>query len=431
MKSVVGFLAGISLSSITMAETLTLQAAQEKLLAANPDLRIQREEQDKAEAQLSEARAAYWPSLDASASYQAFSKATEINIDMPAPIGGIHKTLGDKDREEYGIDLTYPLFLGGGRGQQIKARRSSVEAQGERVRAAENQTSLRLAALYYAWNQAEAARQSQESVAGFHREYADRIAKLVKGGAALPSREAAAKAKLLGAELDLRTAMDLRDSIGRASALLLGIPPESPFAFAVDNGTSNPSQGTAEKRHELSYLEKTSTSLEHQEKAIFSQKFPTVVALAGYRLANPGLSQGANSYMDYGLVGVQVKWNLFDGFKNQAQRAQTRIQRDEIRTELQRQTSSFEEAEVSAQKTLDRLKQSQEVAQAAWDAAKLALSETQAQHTHGTATDLELLDAQVLEAKSALLVRQLALQQRLATWQWRYVRGETLKFAGE
>ena len=195
MKSVVGFLAGISLSSITMAETLTLQAAQEKLLAANPDLRIQREEQDKAEAQLSEARAAYWPSLDASASYQAFSKATEINIDMPAPIGGIHKTLGDKDREEYGIDLTYPLFLGGGRGQQIKARRSSVEAQGERVRAAENQTSLRLAALYYAWNQAEAARQSQESVAGFHREYADRIAKLVKGGAALPSREAAAKAK--------------------------------------------------------------------------------------------------------------------------------------------------------------------------------------------------------------------------------------------
>jgi len=116
---------------------------------------------------------------------------------------------------------------------------------------------------------------------------------------------------------------------------------------------------------------------------------------------------------------------------NQAQRAQTRIQRDEIRTELQRQTSSFEEAEVSAQKTLDRLKQSQEVAQAAWDAAKLALSETQAQHTHGTATDLELLDAQVLEAKSALLVRQLALQQRLATWQWRYVRGETLKFAGE
>lgn len=418
------------LISLSHADTLSLRAAQEKLFQQSPELLIQRAEHYRAAARLEEARASLWPSLDASASYQAFSKATQINLALPPPIGTVNKTLGDKDREEYGIDLSYPLFLGGGRRQQIRAQLSSVEAQEERFHAVQNQLSLRLAALFYGWHQAEAMRQTLDTVAGYDREYADRMAKLVKGGAALSSRAAAARARLLGAEVELQAASDLRDSLGRATALMLGLPPGNALAFATEDISSDSSSPTG-KRPELAYLEKTSASLGYQEKSILSGRFPVLVGLLGYRVANPGLNQGSDAYMNYGLVGIQVKWNLFDGFSNEAQRAETRGQRDEIQTELHRQSAWFDESMLSAQRSLARLQQSREAAQASLDAARMALSETRTQHEHGAATDLELLDAQVQEAKSALQVRQLVLQQRMAGWQWRYARGENLKFPGD
>ena len=105
-----------SLSVTVHSETWTLRAAQERLLQGNPDLRIQKNEQGKAEAQLSESKSTFWPSLDVSGSYQAFSELNQINLTLPVPPPtgtNISKTLGDHDREEYGIDLSYPLFMGG------------------------------------------------------------------------------------------------------------------------------------------------------------------------------------------------------------------------------------------------------------------------------------------------------------------------------
>ena len=432
MKSVLLLFTSLSLS--VHAETWTLRAAQEKLLQGNPDLRIQKNEQEKSEAQLSEAKSTYWPSLDVSGTYQVFSKTQEINIPVGPPIGTINKTLGDHDREEYGIDLSYPLFMGGGQQQQILARRSSMEAQNERVHALENQQSLRLASLFYAWNMAEASRQTQETILAYQQQYRMRVSSLVKGGAALPSKESSAKARWLGAQVDLQTAIDLRDSIGRAAALLIGLPANQPFAFAAVSSEAGkmvgekPSEGL---RPELAFLEKSSTSLEHQEKSIASQKFPSVVALAGYRIANPGLNLGSNDYMNYGLVGLQLRWNLFDGFRNQSQRTQTRALREELQIEQERQAAFFSEAQLSAKKWMARLKQSREAAQAALEAAHLSVSEIQAQHNHGAASDLDLLEARIQESKADLQVRQLGFQQHLAAWQWRFARGENLKFEGD
>ncbi len=424
-----------SLSVTVHSETWTLRAAQERLLQGNPDLRIQKNEQGKAEAQLSESKSTFWPSLDVSGSYQAFSELNQINLTLPVPPPtgtNISKTLGDHDREEYGIDLSYPLFMGGGQRQQVLARRSSVEAQKERAHALENQQSLRLAGLFYAWNLAESARHTQETIIGYHQQYLTRVTSLVKGGAALPSKESSAKAKLLVAQAELQTSIDLRDSIGRAGALLLGLSANQSFAFDSSDGEKIDSgKVSSEMRPELAFLVKTSVSLEHQENAILSQKFPTLVALAGYRVANPGLNLGSNAYMNYGLVGLQLRWNLFDGFRNQSQRSQIRAQHEELQIEQERQAAFFSEAQISVEKWMARLKQSQEAAQAAWDAAHLSLAEIQSQHDHGTASELELLDARVQETKAGLQVHQLILQQRLAVWNWRYARGENLKFQGD
>ncbi len=427
-RAVFALLCGFALGG---AEPLTLRAAQEILLRTAPDIQIQRQEQEKAEAQLSEARAAFWPSLDVTGSYQALSDSNRIHFSSP-PLT-IDRSLGDRDREEYGLDLSYPLFTGGARIRQVQARRSAVEAQASRLRAVENQISFRLAVLFYAWHSAETAHLAQDTIAGYHRDYAARIEAVVKGGAALPSKAAAAKARLLGAELDIQAATDLRDSLGRAAALLLGLPPEPSLVFAPETGPESSDTGMAPKnpRPEIEFLDRSSEGLEYQEKALSSQRWPTVAGLLGYRVANPGLNLGTNEYMNYGLAGIQLRWNLFDGFRNRAQRAQTRAQREAIRVEKEKQTAFWEDAILSAQRLEARLEKSDQAARAAWEASRLALKEIRSQHQHGTATDLELLDAQVQEAQAALRLRQLGLQQRLAAWQSHFARGENLRFTGD
>jgi outer membrane protein TolC len=418
------------------ADTLTLQLAQERLLQTSPDILAQRQASEKAKADLSVARSALWPSLDASGSYQVFSQANQISLALPPPINTtINKTLGDRDQEVYGLDLTYPLFTGGAKWREIQAQRTAVEAQSSQMQFLQNQVSLSLAALFYAWQIAEAARQAQDTVVSLHRDYAHHIEAVVKGGAGLRSEAAGAKAKLLGAEVDLQAALDLRDSLGRQAALLLGLPAGEMIFFAPEVDapidSSSASAGSIGLRPDLEALDRMAEGLEFQEKALTSTRWPAISAMVGYRIANPGLNLGSTDYMNYGLAGIQARWNLFDGFHAQAQRAQARAQREALQVERKKQSDFWDEAVVSAQRLQARLEKFQEAAQAAGDAAQLTLAETQAQRAHGTASDLTLLDAQVQEVKAALQIRQIGLQRRLAGWRLRYARGENLRFQGD
>jgi outer membrane protein TolC len=422
---------------------LSLARAQELLIAQAPELRVEKLSEERTRAQLAEARSSYLPSLDVYGSYQAFTAANHLHVELPPPPpppgppgpnppppNVVDRDLGDKTREEYGIDLTIPLFAGGQRRGQVLSRDAALKASRESARARRNQLSLRLAALYYAWHTADAARATQESLARAHEDFWNRTAAEVRQGAALKSREAAARARWLNAQVDLQAAIDTRDSIARAAALLLGLPPAQAVAFrlGVADTASLAPAAPAVARPELEYLERTSESLEYQERALLGQKFPTLSALAGYRLANPGLNLGSDEYMTYGLVGLQLKWNLFDGFRNRSQRSQIRSQREAVGVERERQAAFWSEAALSADRQAARLEMSLRAAQASLEAAQEGLREKTAQRRQGSASELEWIDATVLEAKAALQVRQLALQGRLAQWQQRFARGETLVF---
>jgi outer membrane protein TolC len=350
----------------------------------------------------------------------------------------VDRDLGDKTREEYGIDLTIPLFAGGQRRGQVLSRSAAAKASGESVRARQNQLSLRLAALYYAWHMADAARATHESLARAQEDSWNRTAAEVRQGAALKSREASARARWLNAQVDLQAAIDTRDSIARAAALLLGLPPAQAVAFRPSgadtvNNAGAPvvtgSKGAAgAARPEIESLDRTFESLEYQERALRGQKFPALSALAGYRLANPGLNLGSDDYMTYGQIGLQLRWNLFDGFRNRSQRAQIRSQREAVGVERERQAAFWSEAALSADRQAARLEMSRRAAEAALEAAQEGLREKTAQRKQGAASELEWIDARVLEAKAALHVRQLALQGGLMQWQQRFARGETLVF---
>jgi outer membrane protein TolC len=416
---------------------LDLGAAQARLFAASPELRVEAAQTERARAQRDEARAAYLPSVDAYANYQAFTEANHIHMQLPPPSGAvIDRDLGDRDREEYGVDVSWALFAGGQRRRQVMARDASWRSAEASRQALRNRLSLRLAAVYYGWLSADTAVRAQDEVVRAWREAHDQAAAEVRRGAALRSREADARARWLAARADAQAAADLRDSLGRAAALLLGLPPENPVTF-VAPAEEPRTAGTivaarsVDERPEIRALRLAAESATQQEKGLLGQRLPTLSALAGYRLANPGLNMGGDAYMDYGVIGLQARWNLFDGFRNGAQRAQARAQREAIEAERDRQEAFWSEAALSADRALARLDLSLEAARAALEAARAARGERESQARQGAALDVERTAARVQETRAALQVRQVELQRMTAGWQRRFARGETLDFTGK
>ena len=324
---------------------LTLAQAQRLLVTSSPELRLERLGTDKAEAQVSEARSAYWPSLDVFGSYQALTEKNHIAITLPPPSNThIDRTMGDYDREEYAVDLTLPLFGGGARRQQVLSRTAAGYATQAGTQAQENALALRLAATYCAWHSADAAGKVQGEVATRYRDYAERVTAQVKQGAALPSQASTARARWLNAQAELQAAQDNRDSIGRAAALLLGLSPETPVTFAAEApAASLVTSGltSAATRPDLLALDRSAESLDHQQSGLIGQRFPSLTGMVGYRLANPGLNLGTNDYMHYGVFGLQARWNLFDGFRNRSQRAQLEAQQASVRVDKERRSAAW------------------------------------------------------------------------------------------
>lgn len=415
---------------------LGLADAQARLFAGSPELRAGAAETDRVRAQRDEARAAYYPSVDAYASYQAFTEANHIHMQLPPPSNAmIDRDLGDRDREEYGVDVSWALFGGGQRRRQALSRQASLRSAEASQRALRDGLSLRLAAVYYGWLAADTAARAQAEAARAWRETFDQASAEVRRGAALRSREADARARWLSAEVDARAAADARDSIGRAAALLLGMPPGTPPTFAPPVRDAMPdvpgNHRDAADRPEIDALRQAAESVTQQEKGLLGQKFPTVSALAGYRLANPGLDLGGDAYMNYGVIGLQARWNLFDGFRNAAQRAQARARREAIEAERARREAFWNEAALSADRAIARLDLSLDAARAALEAAREARSERDAQARQGAALEVERTAARVQEARAALQVRHVELQRMMAGWQRRYAQGETLDFSGK
>ncbi len=94
-------------------EVLALQTAQSLALAANPDLRAAQARVEQARARVSQAVAAWWPTLDATgfAQHQRLAGITYESMELMASLAG---GTADKDKEVFGAGLqaTWILFDG-------------------------------------------------------------------------------------------------------------------------------------------------------------------------------------------------------------------------------------------------------------------------------------------------------------------------------
>lgn len=452
MSKVFSLLPQVLASALSFAAVpacaLTLSEAQALLFRDNADLAMLRLEAEKAASQAEEAKGAWFPSVDAVGSYGFTTETPRLRLDLPLPAPGgatLERSLGDQDKVEVGLDATVPLFTGFSRGHAVEARQAQARAREAQSRAAHNQLSLRLAALFYAWQLASRQAEYQAKVGEHARQLAAQLGGFVKAGTAVRSRALAAEARARAAEVDFLAAEGTRDSLalevldfigggheaaatgtGPAVAGVSGIlvadttgPGAPPWLDAPEGGGHRPEEHA---------LEESLLQARLGAKALAGQRLPQIHGMAGIRYGNPGLNMNDDEFMAYGLAGVQLKWNLFDGFRNRQQRRQLHLQARVIEEQRRKLRNEWKKALETSRLQHARWSAQLEAAQASREAARAAAADLQLQLESGLATEVDLTEARNHEARADLVVQQARTFQKLAQLQWRFAAGREMRF---
>jgi outer membrane protein TolC len=415
------------------AEPFSLHEAYGRLFKNNLDILVAEAELQKVEGEYSETRSVWWPSLDASASYNYLTEKTRLHIPNPMVPGKfIDGTIGPNDRAELGLDLTYPLFTGFSRHFAVESKNEYVASKRAMLQGTINRITLSLGALYLQWElsykQADMRRALVEQLETFSRQ----IAAMREAGTALQSRLLEAQARLQLALVDLAVAEDQTDSLRRelTSFVLYKekdiVPDTTGIAFDT---LPVPKRAVIDTmRPELIMLAHAGAQIDQLRRSLRFRHFPTLVGLAGYRYAKPGLWMGRDEFMGYGLIGMQIKWNLFDGLKARSQWAQFSAQLELVDIERTRQiemlTRSYDIARDQVNNAANRLvatEQSCEAARALAEDLKNSLDA-------GVVTTADYLNALVNLAQAGLMVEQAKTAKKIAMLRMLYAMGKKLEY---
>jgi len=428
------------------AAPLTLSEAQALLFRDNPDLAVQRLQAEEAQSRAREAQGAWYPSVDALGNYLFNTETSRLVLDIPGPggVGGtsINRVLSDHDQAEMGVDAAVPLFTGFARGYDVESRQAQARSRASETLAARNRLSLRLAMLFAGWQLADAQARYEARVVEYSRMLEGQLADFVRAGTAVRSRALAGQARTLAAEVDRIAAENARDSLALEVLSFLGgglDPAFGPADLAADtspvpappwggapDGDSAGSAGAA--RPEEKAFEEGIHGLRLGQKALAGRRLPQVLGRVGVRFANPGLNVAKDEFMAYGQAALQLRWNLFDGYRNRQQRVQLELQARSLEEQRRKQRAEWEKARRSARQQYARWSAQWEAAQASREAARSAAGDLQRQFELGLATEVDLMEALNNEARSELIMEQARTFRKLALLQWEYAAGREMRF---
>jgi outer membrane protein TolC len=416
------------------AGPLPLSQAQSELFNNNLDILTAQTDVKKAEAELGEEKSAWLPSLDASASYSYLSQVSNIQLVLPIQPGKpdtINRAIGFNGNTLLGADLTYPLFTGFARYYGVAGKKETVAEKRASLDAMKNSASLGLGFVYLQWllayREAAVERDLIEDLDSYARETAGRRAE----GTVLQSAVLEARAQLQFARADLVSASARIDSLRRAVMTLImskdrSIVPDSSILSSVDTMQAVTELDTS--RPELVAFDHAAAGIQKARDALRFRHFPTLSADLGARYGQPGLNIGIDQFMGWGLVGLSLQWNLFDGLKAHSQDAELLQEIDYIdiaRTRfVEDMTRSFEEARDQMATAAERL-----AACRASLVASLALAEERKnQLADGTATSTDYLNALTDCAKARLQVEEAKTAKRMALLRLRFAAGKEIRY---
>ena len=423
---------------LVQAHALTLGQAQNTMFAKNLDITIANQEYCKKYYELAEANAVWYPSLDASASYNGFTRDNSINITVPpnkAMPGGLSINQNiPSDREELGVDLSYPVTAAFVNMYNVKYHDLAIKAKFAQNAALKNDLSFKLGLLFFQWDFSFSQTDVQKNLVSQYEAAVAQLKALEGGGMAAHAKVLQAQARLESAKVELSACENRSDSmrielVNFIQGADTTVVPE-PYAFHADNSgpLSVDTISLNTGRPELMAMDMTISQLSTLNDILRGQKYPNLVFDLGYRYGKPGLSLTGTDFMAYGVASAQLKFNIFDGNRVSSQQHQNQTQIEIARTQKQMLINNFNSSLKITKLQLTWAKKQEQAALVSLDAAHAFSEDSKNSLLHGTVTSLDYLDAVNNEAAAKLAVTQAKLMQNIALLKLYYVAGKELKY---
>ncbi len=323
-----------------------------------------------------------------SGAIDTFQQQLRASIPPPAVI--------QKQNELDGVaQLTVPLiapsaYLG------LSAARRTSEAAAATYDSSDATTLLQVAQAFYGLAGAQELLLARRHAVEVNQETTSVARSRLESGVANRVDLQRAQVALLRAEQAVVEAVDTRDQAKRNLATLLNL--HDPFRVDPGQGPREISKPTEDLvrdalrlRPEVIALERNVAALDAQAKAAGWRWAPSLSGFANYRLFNyRGFSGDEYSW----AVGAQLDWLLYDGGARDSQRHLAAAERRESHARLALLRDTVMDEIANAQQSVETKKSGLNTALESVDLSRETLDLVRAQYEVGTATQLDLLQAQ-------------------------------------
>lgn len=293
-----------------------------------------------------------------------------------------------------------------------------------------NRAAYTLGLLYLKWHFSYKQQEVRQQHLQYLEEYAKQTKILSDGGLIASVKVTESQAWLLAAQVDMLESKQLTDSLTRELSGLIKInheaikPQQDGYSF---DSIPLPSMIDS-MRAELQIIQSNKDQLRESQKSISAQRLPIVSALAGYRVANPGIDMGGDKFMDYFLFGAQFKWNIFNGFKNKAQRSKLEKQMELLDIEKAKNIDAWNRSIVNFKADYQRSEEKIQAAQLSVKAADELVKALTASLYAGVVTSVDHLNALNSLSQAQLRLEQAIFQKRVAVINTLYASGINIQY---
>lgn len=396
------WLLGVLVLAAQTGRAFTLEEALAAAQAGNPGLEASMHRVEQASALLTQAESTWYPQVSVSAGYtrtdnppQAFfmnlnQRSATLEEDFNQP--------GDTENIRGTVALRMLLLDGGQRTLAARMAKLDRSAREALVAAARNELAYAVTEAWYRSLQARAFMTVQEETIRSLEENLRVAEARVEAGSAIRTdvlnlevQLADARENLIRSGNRLRLAVaSLNAAIGEPLATPDNLHPEDPEGVPA-HPPASPDPGRVDDRPELAgaLLQLEAAGLAVKQAA--RSRLPRVHAFGSLDWDSEALSDLEESY----LAGVSAEWDLFTGFRQEAQTAEARAARNEAQAAY---------ASLRNQLVLD-LKRAGFAVEEAWErlgvadqslaSARESLRITRQRYEEGAADITELLTAQV------------------------------------
>lgn len=425
----------ITCISLTVAsEELSLRKSQEYLFQNNFDIAAKQKEVQKAEWEISEALSLWYPSVDLYGNYNYLTEKSKLQyppeLSSVFPLLSKPISLGNNYKTEFGLDVSYPLFTGFTRKYNLNTKRLNKTSSAGSLQVTKNRAAYTLGLLYLKWHFSYKQQEVRQQHLQYLEEYAKQTKILSDGGLIASVKVTESQAWLLAAQVDMLESKQLTDSLTRELSGLIKInheaikPQQDGYSF---DSIPLPSMIDS-MRAELQIIQSNKDQLRESQKSISAQRLPIVSALAGYRVANPGIDMGGDKFMDYFLFGAQFKWNIFNGFKNKAQRSKLEKQMELLDIEKAKNIDAWNRSIVNFKADYQRSEEKIQAAQLSVKAADELVKALTASLYAGVVTSVDHLNALNSLSQAQLRLEQAIFQKRVAVINTLYASGINIQY---